>query len=180
MSDVAVWQLAATITAAVVGAAIGYGLRNREWQRDRRLVAYTEFSQAFVMVGRKAVVMYKAQPGTSQRRDAFDDFAATWERFGVSRAQIREVLAKNDTYDAAIACNNFVSNEIWSRFWDDPQTVEVPEELATHLQWSGLALEFGFLAAASKELGPRLFARRKARHLDTTAHKLSAALGAGS
>jgi hypothetical protein len=144
------------IGGALFGAVLGYMLRVREWQREKRLAAYTEFVASFFDVNRKALVVFLTDRGTGERWiAAYREFEEVWERFGASRGQV-SLLATDRTYIAANNCNGFVAGELWPRFRE-----RIPEPDARRLQWDGLKLEQVFIYAAARELGPRLLARRK-------------------
>jgi hypothetical protein len=136
------------VGAAAVGAVLGYMLRYREWLREKRLTAYTEFIAAFSVVSRRGIVATgRADVDTFQQ--ALDDYKEHGERFGSLRAQV-SLLATAETDAAAQACVGFVTEDLYPR-----RAVKSTDE-RDQLQWHGLVLEQSFIRAARRELGPRL------------------------
>jgi hypothetical protein len=158
---------------ALLGAVLGYMLRVREWQREKRFAAYSEFIASFFELNRRAVVLFGATDRES-RHQAYRDFVPSWERWGVSMGQV-DLLGADQTRAAAADCNVLVSAKVWPRadaiVFDG---AEVPEDEARELQWEGLIRHQAFLRAATRELGARPFVPRRTRALvDSKRHATS-------
>src|SRR5262245_55600068 len=132
------------------GAVLGYMLRFREWLREKRLTAYTDFGSAFAQVTRDGLEL----GGRLDREEELAAFIESWERFSSRRAQVL-LLATEKTASAAQACVAFITGDLW------PIGALTKAEL-DRAQWQGLGLEQAFIRAAADELGPRLVHRSKA------------------
>jgi hypothetical protein len=158
--------------AGVLGIVLGYLVRIREWQREKRLSAYSAFLVNFFDVGRKSVVLFGTPGGSDERRHAFREFVDAYEGFGAQRAQV-ELLATSATFDAANECNDFISARLWPLVLAN---LDVPHATADALQWAGLAHEQWFAYAAARELGWGILVRGKLKHLKKLAESLTPSL----
>ena len=140
------------VGGAAIGAVLGYLLRYREWLRDRRLLAYTDFIAAFSVVTRKGVVA-RARIESETFTRTLNEYKEAGARFGSLRAQV-SLLATERTDTAAQHCIAFVTGDLY------PSRHQEGEEEREAIQWKGLALEQSFLEAARRELGPHRFLRR--------------------